>query len=90
MFSVPDYIKQNYKVFDRFKFDYIFKRLLRDGYDHDEAKDIIIHNCALSALVFQERVHNEYYFELSVDEIIAPDLLELQREICKKVLLSRN
>ncbi|HIJ70080.1 MAG TPA: hypothetical protein HPP87_01800 [Planctomycetes bacterium] len=46
---LEDYIRDNYEVFDRFTFDYLFRRLLKDGYDHDEAKDIILHQCALSA-----------------------------------------
>ena len=87
---LEDYIKEHYEVYDRFTFDYLFKKLLADGYDNEEAKDVILHNCSLSALVIQERVHNEYYFEISVDDTIAPDLLELQREIYNKVLLNRN
>jgi len=83
---LPDYIRENYEVFDRFTFDYLFKRLLADGYDHEEAKDIIFHNCALSALVIQERIHNEYYLEISVDDTMAPDLMELKEEILNKIL----
>ena len=80
----PKYVKENYEVFDRFTFDYLFKRLMADGYDHEEAKDIILYNCALSTLVMQERLYNEYYLEISVNDTIAPDLLELQREVFYK------
>ena len=90
MFSGPSYIKENYEVFDRFTFDFLFKRLLADGYDHEEAKDIILYNCALSTLVMQERLDNEYYLEISVNDVIAPDLLEFQREILDKALNNRN
>jgi hypothetical protein len=86
----PDYIKKNYKVYDRFTFDYLFKRLLADGYDHEEAKDIILYNCALSTLVMQERIHNEYYLKISREDTIAPDLLELQGEIWNNTLENRN
>jgi len=65
---LPSYIKENYEVYDRFTFDYLFKRLLADGYDHEEAKDIILYSCALSTLVTQERLDNEYYLEMSVDD----------------------
>ncbi len=85
----PQYVKENYKVFDRFTFDYLFKRLLTDGYDHEEAKDIIMFNCALSALVLQERIHNEYYLEISVEDEIAPDLAELKEEIANKIPLDK-
>lgn len=86
----PEYIKKNYKVYDRFTFDYLFKRLLVDGYDHEEAKDIILCNCALSTLVMQERIHNEYYLEISREDTTAPDLLELQREIWNNTFDNRN
>lgn len=82
----PDYIKQNYCVYDRFTFDNLFKRLLADGYDHEEAKDIILYNCALSTLVTQERLDNEYYLEISVEDEMAPDLAELKREIEHQII----
>lgn len=83
---LPSYIKENYEVYDRFTFDYLFKRLLADGFDHEEAKDTILYNCALSTLVMQERLYNEYYLEISVDDEIAPDLMELKREVSNKIL----
>lgn len=86
MFSEPDYIRDSYEVFDRFTFDYLFKRLLADGYDHEEAKDTILYNCALSTLVMQERLYNEYYLEISANDEIAPDLMELKREVSNKIL----
>ncbi len=90
MFSGPDYIKENYEVFDRFTFDYLFKRLLADGYDNEEAKDIILYNCALSALVMQERLYNEYYLEISEEDIIAPDLLDMYKEAFNKAVFNKN
>lgn len=86
----PDYIKNNYCVYDRFTFDYLFKRLLADGYDHEETKDIILCNCALSTLVTQERFDNEYYLEISVEDKIAPDLSELTQEIVEKIFQHRR
>ena len=88
---LEDYIKENYEVYDRFTFDYLFRNLLQDGYDHEEAKDIIIHNCALSTLVMQERIYNNHYLEISVREQISDDLLELVNEIFSKhFILFRN
>jgi hypothetical protein len=84
-----DYIRDNYEVFDRFTFDYLFKRLLADGYDNEDAKDIIFHNCALSTLVMQERIYNKYYLKMSVSDQIAPDLAELKEEIANKILLDK-
>ncbi len=82
---LPDYVGKNYEVFDRFTFDYLFKRLLADGYDNEQAKDIILYNCALSALVMQERLDNGYYLKMKATDGIAPDLLAmLHEELMKK------
>ncbi len=86
----PKYVKENYEVFDRFTFDYLFKRLLADGYDHEEAKDIILCNCALSTLVTQERLDNEYYLEMSTGDGWAPDLLAMYREEFSKAVFNKN
>ncbi len=87
---LPDYIKENYEVFDRFTFDYLFKRLLVDGYVHEDAKDIILYNCALSTLVTQERIDNEYYLDISVSDGMAPDLLDMYREEFNKAVFNKN
>lgn len=87
---LPGYIKENYEVFDRFTFDYLFKRLLADGYNHEDAKDIILYNCASSTLVTQERLDNEYYLEISVDDGMSPDLLDMYREKFKKAVFNEN
>ena len=86
----PNYIKEHYEVFDRFTFDYLFKRLLADGYDHEEAKDIILYNCALSTIVTQERIDNEYYLEISASDRMAPDLLDMYREEFNKSVFNKN
>ncbi|KAF5413446.1 MAG: hypothetical protein C5S49_08500 [Candidatus Methanogaster sp.] len=45
---------------------------------------MIIHNCALSTLVLQERIYNRSYLKIFVDERISDDLLELMNEIFNK------
>ncbi len=87
---LPHYIKEHYEVFDRFTFDYLFKRLLADSYDSEEAKDLILYNCALSTLVMQERIYNEYYLEISVSDGMAPDLLDMYRGTFKKAAFNKN
>ena len=86
----PVYIKEYPDVFDRFAFDCLFKRLLADGYDNEEAKDIILYNCALSTLVTQERIDNEYFLEICVKDVIAPDLLDIYREEFNKAVFNKN
>ena len=83
--EILDYIKENYEVFDRFTFDYLFKRLLADGYDNEGAKDVILYNCSLSALVMQERLDNGYYLKIKATDVIAPDLLAMFHEEMMKV-----
>jgi hypothetical protein len=86
----PIYVKEFSEVFDRFTFDYLFKRLLSDGYDHEDAKAVILYNCSLSTLVMQERLYNKYYLKLRVDSGISPDLMELYREDRDKRLFNEN
>jgi hypothetical protein len=83
--SLESYLKECYEVYDRFTFDYLFKRLLSDGYGREEAKDVILYNCALSALVMQERLDNNYYLKMKATDVMAPDLLAmLHEELMKK------
>lgn len=82
----PAYIKEYPDVFDRFTFDYLFKRLLADGYDNEESKDIILYNCTLSTIVTQERIDNDYYLEICESDTIAPDLLQLREQIWSQIL----
>jgi len=88
--ELENYIKDNYEVYDRFTFDRLFRNLLIAGYDHDEAKDIIIYNCALSTLVMQERIFNNHYYKISIDEEMSEDLIELRNEILNKYSIKIN
>ena len=81
---MEELIGKNSEVFDRFTFDGFFRRLLKDGCDHEEAKDFILYNCALSTLVFQERIYNEYYLDINVNDSISEDLLRLKNYIYNK------
>jgi len=81
----PAYIREHPDVFDRFTFDYLFKRLLADCYDNEEAKDIILYNCSLNALVMQERLDNEYYLRMKATDVISPDFFAMLHEEMMKV-----
>jgi len=52
-------------VYDLFTFDNLFRLLLKEGFDHEDALSFMLANCSLSALIFQDRIHNEGYRELS-------------------------
>lgn len=63
-----------YIVYELYTFDNLFRLLLKNNFDHEETLCFILGNCSLSALVFQERIHNEKYKELSADDALPPDL----------------
>lgn len=70
-----------YKLYDRFSFDNLFRLLLNNDFEYEEALDFILCKCSLSALVFQERIYNKYYLNISTEETISDDLIELRNQI---------
>ncbi len=96
MTETPDFLNEFPKdsdgmhiVYDRFTFDNLFRLLLKEGLDREQALHFILANCSLSALVFQERIHNERYRELSPDDVLSPDLVALRAQVLSD-LLGRN
>lgn len=75
-------IKKNtkglYEVHDRFSFDNIFGLLLNNDFQYEDALNFILSNCSLSALVFQERVHNKYYLNIHPENKMSDDLISLR------------
>jgi len=82
---LENYLKENYKIYDRFSFDNIFRLLLDNGFEHDEALNFILCNCSLSTLVFQERIYNKYYLRISTKETISEDLLDIIKQTLLKL-----
>lgn len=70
-----------YIVYDLFTFDNIFRLLLKNDFDHEEALLFILAKCSLSALVFQERIHNNAYKELSEDDVLSADLAACKAQL---------
>jgi hypothetical protein len=71
-----------YIVYELYTFDNFFRLLLKNGFKHEESLLFILFNCSLSALVFQERIHNKRYKKLSAKDAISPDLAS-----CKACLI---
>ena len=69
-----------YEIYDRFSFDNIFRLLLNDDFEYEEALSFILCNCSLSTLVFQERIYNKYYSNISTEETISNDLIDLRNQ----------
>lgn len=78
------------QINDRFTFDDVFRQLLNDGCSNEEAREFILNNFSLSALVFQERIENLSYLYISANEKMSKDLLELKEGIVRKILCCTN
>jgi len=63
-----------YIVYELYTFDNLFRLLLKKGFDHKDALCFILTNCSLSAIVFQERIHNKRYKKLSGKDAKSPKL----------------
>ncbi len=79
--DLDNFFEQNHKCYDRFTFDRIFKILLLNDYSNEESKDLILFNCAVSSIIFQERIDNNFYKKIKVEDLISTDLQELKNEI---------
>jgi len=79
--EIEDFIRKNEICYDRFTFDKIFRFLLNNDFDHEDAKDLILYNCCLSALVFQERIHNRFYKKIKAEDEMSVDLLALKNRM---------
>jgi hypothetical protein len=84
--EVTEYLEKHYICNDRFTFDAMFKFLLSKDISPEEAKDLILYNCSLSLIVLQERIHNNYYEKIEVDDEISDDLKEWTDEIYREIL----
>jgi len=63
-----------YIVYELYTFDNLFRLLLKRTRDHERSLCFILSNCSLSALVFQERIHNMGYAQLSVKDALPADV----------------
>ncbi|HWZ02582.1 MAG TPA: hypothetical protein VNX40_03165 [Mucilaginibacter sp.] len=84
--EIEEFLKEHEICYDRFTFDKIFRYLLKNDYDHEEAKDVILYNCCLSVLVLQERIHNRYYYKIKAEDETSKDLLALKNKLAKDYL----
>lgn len=71
-----------YIVYELYTFDNLFRLLLKNSFDHEDALSFILSNCSLSTLVFQERVHNKKY-----EKLLTKDVLPVDLSVCKAQLI---
>ncbi len=88
MKEVLDFLKKfpkdrngQYIVYEPYTFDNFFRLLLENNFDHEEALYFILYNCSLSALVFQERIHNMGYKKLSAKDALPADLAACKAQL---------
>lgn len=79
--DIENYLLENRTCYDRFSFDKVFRFLLSNDYSHEEAKDLILLHCTLSAIIFQERIDNKFYQKIKVSDTISADLQQLKNAI---------
>jgi len=73
-------------VYELFTFDNLFRLILADGYSHDEVLDFMIANCSFSALVFQERIHDNKYEDLSIKDLLSPEESSVKGNFIKSLI----
>ena len=56
-----------YRVYDRFTFDNLFRALLKEDFEPEDALNFILCTCSLSAIIFEERIYNKYYLTISAE-----------------------
>jgi len=71
-----------YIVYEIYTFDNLFRLLLKSDYRHEEALAFILANCSLSAVVFQERIHNCMY-----ENLVAEDALCAEQAACQAQMI---
>jgi hypothetical protein len=70
-----------YIVYELYTFDNLLRLLLKNDFDHEEALYFILANCSLSALVFQERIHNMGYKQLLAKDALPADLAACKTQL---------
>jgi serine/threonine protein kinase len=75
-----------YIVYELYTFDNLFRLLLKNGFDHKDALYFILANCSLSALVFQERIHNKKYKKLSGKGALPADLAACKAQLINDLM----
>jgi serine/threonine protein kinase len=70
-----------YIVYELYTFDNLFRLLLKNNFDHEEALYFIFSNCSLSAYVFQERIHNKGYKKLSAMDVLPAELAACRAQL---------
>lgn len=75
-----------YIIYELYSFDNFFRLLLKNGFNHEDSLNFVLCNCSLSALVFQEGIHNKHYLRLSSKDAPSPKLASIKSRLIFDVL----
>lgn len=75
-----------YIAYDIYTFDNLFRLLLKSGMGHEDALFFVLARCSLSAIVFQERVHNRKYRSLTAEDALNPESAACRAQFVKDLL----
>jgi len=79
-----------YEIYDRFSFDNFFRLLLSEGFDYEEALNFVLCSCSLSTIIFQERIYNKYYLNISTEKTISNDLIDLKNQYVIEIVADKE
>ncbi len=79
-----------YIVYELFTFDNLFRLLLKNGFDHEESMYFVLLHCSMSALVFQERIHNKSYRKLRAEDALSADLAACKAQLIYDLISLAN
>ena len=75
-----------YMIYELYSFDNFFRLLLKNGLNHEDALYYIFAKCALSAVVFQERIHNKAYLKLRGEDAPSPRIASMKAMLIFDIL----
>lgn len=77
----PKDVSGLYIVYELYTFDNLFRLLLKSEFEYEETLDFILGNCSLSAVVFQERIHNRKYKRLLAKDALGADVAACKAQL---------
>ncbi|MBA3047712.1 hypothetical protein KKC83_05280 [Patescibacteria group bacterium] len=75
-----------YIIYELYSFDNLFMLLLKNNFTHEEAINFVITACSLSGLIFQERIHNHDYLNLSANDALSPQDASIKSKLIFDIL----
>lgn len=77
---------EGYIIYELYSFDNFFRLLLKNGFDHEDALIFIFARCSLSAVPFQERIHNNAYLKLNGKDAKPPKVAAIKARLIFDIL----